>query len=138
VFPSPADRAVRLVRETKDAMHHILSKRVPTTGGFLPVALLCLAAFFAGGAYRAQAGLNTWSKAGVMIRDTLNPDAKHMDVVVAPGQGFPASIEPIPAALQSIPGRAGLDKQFRGAPFLFTDPATLNFNQRFYRVIIGP
>ena len=33
-----------------------------------------------------QAGLNAWSKAGVMIRDTLNPDAMQMDVVVTPSQ----------------------------------------------------
>src|SRR4030042_3883852 len=30
---------------------------------------------------------NTWAKAGVMIRETLNPDSAHAMMVVTPGSG---------------------------------------------------
>ncbi|MEF2246176.1 glycoside hydrolase family 10 protein [Paenibacillus sp. IITD108] len=35
----------------------------------------------------AMSNMNSWAKAGVMIRDTLNPSAKHADMLMTPSNG---------------------------------------------------
>lgn len=35
----------------------------------------------------AMSNMNSWAKAGVMIRDTLNPSAKHADMLITPSNG---------------------------------------------------
>jgi beta-glucanase (GH16 family)/regulation of enolase protein 1 (concanavalin A-like superfamily) len=69
VYGSGADIAL-----LEDAFHFV---RQPVTGDFDIRARVTF-----------QTNTHTWAKAGVMIRDTLQPNSPHATMVVTPGNGF--------------------------------------------------